>query len=225
MTRIGTVPLTALLTAWLLVIGCGGQQPPAQPPAIREVYPTRISNERDSLLLIPGQGFREGVAVRLGSIALERPTFINEALVTAVVPRGVAAGSYPVVVTVPGAGSATSREPLTVLGGRAPTPPARPQPTATPTPAPTPTPSPTRPPATPTPAPTPVRTPEPTAAPQQPTPPPATPLRTPTPAATPTPGADLPEREPPLAAPQGPPDREAGPPRGVGPPWLRGSGR
>jgi outer membrane biosynthesis protein TonB len=177
--------LTCLL---LFVTGCRGDSggPPDAPLGVERVYPPRALNDRETLLLIQGSGFREGMTAALGSTALQQTSFINEVLLSAVVPRGVAAGAYPVAVRVPGGSTAASREMVTVVDARSTPTPA---PTAVPTALP---PSPTPPPPTPT------RTPEPT-----PTPPPPTP--TPTPQPTPTPPPPTATPRPPTPAPTQPP--------------------
>ncbi len=167
----------------LLMTGCrgGAGDPPKAPLGVERVYPTRLPNDRETLLLIVGSGFREGMTATLGARTLQQTSFINEVLLSAVVPRGVAAGAYPLAVRAPGGSIVTSGEMVTVVDGRAT---ATPTPTVVPAaPPPTPTsPPPTR---------TPTRAPEPT----------QTPAPQPTPTATPRPPTPAPT-QPPMPAPQ-----------------------
>lgn len=201
--RIGA-GLIALVT--LVAIGCGGtgSTPPRAtgPMMLQRAFPVGISNERESLLLVVGSNFREGATVRLGNVALQRPTFVNDVLLTAVVPAGFQAGTHALTVSAPGAAAVTLADAISVLDTRRPAPtptpsatppPATPEPTPTPAPTPVRTPSPTPPPATPTPA-TPVPA----------TPPPATPRPQPSPAPVtpaPTPAPPRPGQPPPTASP------------------------
>ena len=207
--------LVALMLALLAlaVAGCRSNGPTrvaaTGPVALDLIEPNRFVNDREQLVLIKGSGFREGVTVRLGSTALRDVTVVNQALVTAVVPRGVAVGAQPLSVSAPGAGTVQSA-PLMVTGPapaqtpaptRTATPTPTPTATATPTPSPTPPPTPTAPPRTPEPTVPP--TPEPTPPPATATPRPPTATRTATPAPT----------RPPATVPQQPvqPTREASP--------------
>ena len=180
--------LTCLTLACLLVLvtGCradtGGSAD--VPLGLERVYPPRVQNDRETLLLIQGSGFREGMTATLGPAALQQTSFINEVLLSTVVPRGVAAGAYPVAVRAPGGRTVASPEMVTVVDARS-----------------TPTPTPTALPPTPTPPPptqSPTRTPEPT-----PPPPPPTPIPTPQPTPTPAPPTATPR--PPTPAPTQPP--------------------
>src|SRR5213080_4030405 len=93
-----------LLLPALLLVACGSdaKPPPPGPLAVSRVFPDRVGNDHESLVLIVGSGFRDGVTVALGPNQLRQPTFINDQLVSAVIPVGVAAGSYPVAVNAPG---------------------------------------------------------------------------------------------------------------------------
>lgn len=200
MSRIPVRLLSATL-ALLLLIGCGGDtgDRPAGALAVERIEPKQVGNDRDSFLIVVGNGFHEGMTATIGTTALQQVTYVNELLLTAVVPRGVAPGSYPISVRALDGNTAASTEMVTVVDSRrTPTPAATPMRTATPAPTATPTPTPTPPPPTPTPTPTPPPTPAPTAT-TTPTPPlqptatttptqmPATPLRQPTATATPPP--------------------------------------
>ena len=178
--------LTALLAlTCLLAFGCrDGDVRDAGPLEVQEIIPRQVGNNRETLLLVVGSGFREGATVTLGTTPLPQATFVNDALVTAVVPEGLAPGGYPVTVSLPDGGSARGSTPLTVINARTPEPTPAPPP---PPPPPAPTATPRTPTPQPTPAPTPALTPAPTAAPTRTAPPTPTPVVTPTTAATPAP--------------------------------------
>ena len=182
------VALVILVPALFAACNDGGDGR-QEPPAVTQVLPGQVRNDRETLLMVVGQGFREGASVTLGTTQLPQSTFVNEAMVTAVVPRGLAAGGYPITVSVPGGGDARGPVPITVLSATAP--PAPPPPPPPPPPAP---PSPTQ-----TTAPAPTRTAT------------ATPTRTPTATATvPPPTATA----PPATATAPPPTRSATPTSG-----------
>src|SRR5215207_7399282 len=112
MTRRALLTLVVALLAALLV-ACdrdGGDTT----PSIRDLAPGQVRNDRDSLVMIVGANFAEGASVVLGPTRLPQSTFINEEMVTAVVPPGLAAGGYPIEVQMPDGRAARSPRVLTV---------------------------------------------------------------------------------------------------------------
>ena len=65
--------------------GDGGRR---DPPEITQVLPGQVRNDRETLLMVVGRGFREGSSITLGTTQLPQSTFVNEEMVTAIVPRG-----------------------------------------------------------------------------------------------------------------------------------------
>jgi hypothetical protein len=171
--------------------------------AVDQIVPSQIGNSREAFLLIVGSGFRDGATVVMGGNPLAQVTYVNEALLTAVVSPGLAGGGYPVSVTLPDGRTVRSGEPVTVVSDAptpstpAATPTPRPSPTATPAPAPTPTRTPTPPPPEPTPQPTPAPTRPPAATPR----PSPAPTATARPSPTPTPQFFPPPVQTPVAPP------------------------
>jgi hypothetical protein len=210
-----------LVMALVLVsASCGSEAStsvPPGPPAVREVAPRQIVNDRESLIILTGSGFRPGIRLAVGPKLVGRDvagrvTWVNDGVVAATFAAGLPPGDYDVGVTNLDGKAAKLDAALKIraAGATAPQPPPpapSPTPTPTPTDTPTPTPSPT---PTATPAPTRTATPAPTPPPPAategiPTPRPSTPTPTPTrpgppipprPAGTPTQAAQ-PEREPP----------------------------
>jgi hypothetical protein len=183
------VLLAAALSCAMLAIACSNDTvvPPSGPPALQDLAPHEITNDKESLLILTGSGFRPGIRVAVGPKVVGRDifgrvTWVNESVVTATVAPGLPPGEYTVGVTNLDGEFAKLDFVLTVR-------PAAPSPTPSPTPSPSPTatPSPT---PSPTPAPTPSPTAEPTRTPTPPptrTPPPPPPTRTPAPNRSPTP--------------------------------------
>lgn len=217
------------LATLLLAIACAGalmacrsdEAPalPAGPPVVQDVAPREVPNDRDTLLILTGSGFRPGVRVAVGPKLVGRDiggrvTWVNEAVVTAAVARGLEPGVYDVGVTNLDGRFAKLDLVLTVRRGAGPavSPSPAASPTATPSPSPTPAPS-----TTPSPTPAPSTSPSPSPAPTPPPPPPTreppalpatrAPAPAPTPpagTATPTPrGGRLPDT-PPRGHPGGP---------------------
>jgi len=209
MSRWGMLAVLLLLLC-LPLAGCGNDE---TPPAIENVFPEQVRSDRDSLLLVVGNGFEQGATVSLGSTPLSQVTYVNNALMTAVVPTGVMSGGYAVSVSLPNGRSVESPGRLTVVATATPepTPTATPTRTPTATPTQTPTATPTRTPtatptqeATPTPSPTPEPTPPPTQTPTQTPRPTAQPTRTPPPTQPPSsapPSTSTPEPAPPQPTP------------------------
>jgi outer membrane biosynthesis protein TonB len=205
MNRLLSIVLVAISA--LLVAACQNGGDDAGPLDISQVVPTEVRTGNESFLMVIGSGFRDGASVTLGGRTLAQVTFVNNALLTAVVPAGVEAGGHPVSVALPNGDTVRGDQPVTVIAAR-----PEPTPTPRPSPAPSPTPTPTRTATpTPTPAPTPEPTPRPTAT---PTPTPA-PTAAPTPAPTRTPAptpARTPMPSPVFSAPPIPGDRPTGTP-------------
>jgi predicted Ser/Thr protein kinase len=195
----------------LVVSGIAGALDPAPPagtPAMTDLQPRQIGNEREHLLMAFGSGFRPGIRAAVGEVVLGRDggrvEWINERLVTLRVPPGLPPGTYTVgvtnldgrfakldyvlTITAPAADAAAVAPP-------APTPTPAVPPTAGPSPSPSPSPSPT-----------PTPTAPPTGATPSPTPPPA-PAAVPVPRNTATPAPSPVGGQPPGAEPTRAPDR------------------
>ena len=98
----------------------------APPPTITSVVPSSAWNGQDTTVTITGTGFRDtptvAIAAAGGTSIMLAATFVDAEHVTAVVPKGTAAGSYTLTVTNPDGCSATamltvtSTPPITVTG-------------------------------------------------------------------------------------------------------------
>jgi IPT/TIG domain-containing protein len=199
------LPLAGLLLPGL-VIACG---PSVGPPEIRMVSPLNVVLGTSTMVVIGGQGFRDGAAVTFaGRITAARSVWLSQSYMAASLPSGLVPAQYSVEVTNPDGQRAISSQPITVVGAPAAST-ATPEPKSTLTRPPTATPTP-RPTATPTP--TAVRTPTPIPTQTVIVPPPIPPqiFETATPAVTipPVQGGPVREREP-APAPQ--PERRTRP--------------
>jgi len=155
----------------LALAGCGA---PTANPQIQSFSPATIVPGRTTLLVISGQGFRDGALVTLGGrVHAARSVWVNAGYMTAVLPADISPADYSVDVTNPDGQRVSTKNRVTVAAGLTPTPTPTPEPKATIYPA---TPTAT---ASPTSTPTPTPTPTPTAAP--------TPLQSPPRLLTPTP--------------------------------------
>ncbi len=98
------------------------------PPDIDDVEPDWLLNTQDTQITILGSGFQDGATVRAKTFGLLSSEWVNDTLLTAIVPAGLARGKYDVQVTNPDGRSDTRKNAFEV---------------ATPTPTPTITPVPT----------------------------------------------------------------------------------
>jgi hypothetical protein len=107
------------------------------------VEPDTLPSETGGTLTIYGNAFTSATVARLIGFGLLQTTFVNDTWLTAVVPPGVAPGTYDVQVT-DGITSSTLPAALTIVAAT-PVPTTPPLPTVTPLPTPRPTPVPGRP--------------------------------------------------------------------------------
>src|SRR5438552_3358212 len=100
-----------LLLLAAVMAGCGA---PADRPLIQTVGPATFIPGRTSLLVVTGQGFREGALVTLGgSIQADRSVWVNASYMTAVLPAAIGPAQYSVEVTNPDGQRAVSSVRLT----------------------------------------------------------------------------------------------------------------
>jgi hypothetical protein len=136
-----TVPLVAItvvtaLIAMPLLVTVAAAEPLPQ-LALTGIEPNTLVSETGGTLSIYGSGFTTATVARLVGVGLLETTYVNSAALRAVVPPGVAAGTYDLEVSEDST-SATLPLALTIVA-------ATPTPGPTPIPAPQPTPVPGRP--------------------------------------------------------------------------------
>lgn len=115
---------------------------PVPPPDIDDVEPDWVLNTHDTQITILGSGFQSGATVRAKTFGLLSSEWINDTLLTAIVPAGLAKGKYDVQVTNPDGRSDTRKNAFEVATPT-PTPTITPEPTTTGIPTSTPEPTPT----------------------------------------------------------------------------------
>lgn len=114
-------------------------------PTLDTVEPSTVINDVSTTITLIGGGFVDTPVVRLVGAGVLEVTYVSSTVLTAVVPVGIAPGTYALSVTNPGPGSSpesTLENTLTVLAPT-PTPTATAAPTPTSIPPPTPLPTPT----------------------------------------------------------------------------------
>ncbi len=114
-------------------------------PTLNTVEPSTVINDVSTTITLMGGGFVDTPVVRLVGAGVLEVTYVTSTVLTAVVPAGIAPGTYTMGVTNPGPGGSpetTLEEALTVLAPT-PTPTATTAPTATPIPTATLLPTPT----------------------------------------------------------------------------------
>jgi uncharacterized protein (TIGR03382 family) len=84
---------------------------------LTSVDPTQAFNGEDTTITLLGSGFADGAVVLVGTKVLDTATRKNSAVMTAVVPKGFAVGTYDVSVVNPDAAKATLSQALTVVTG------------------------------------------------------------------------------------------------------------
>ncbi|MBI4577177.1 MAG: lamin tail domain-containing protein [Planctomycetes bacterium] len=110
--RIGTPRLAPALAVLVVLAGCepfGGegdkntiiQRVEGELPAPTSVAPASASNDQAASVTITGTRFTGATAVNVGSTALTGLAVASDTQITASVPAGLAAGSYPLTVTTP----------------------------------------------------------------------------------------------------------------------------
>lgn len=85
--------------------------------ALDSVDPKDAYAGEDTSLTLLGSGFQSGAVVLVGTKVLETVTFKNAAVMTAVVPKGFAVGTYDVSVVNPDGAKATLAQALQVYTG------------------------------------------------------------------------------------------------------------
>jgi hypothetical protein len=70
-------------------------------PEITAISPDRGKSDSQTSVLITGKNFVDGLTVKVGAIGLNDPSVGGSTTITAVVPQGIAAGVYDVIVTNP----------------------------------------------------------------------------------------------------------------------------
>lgn len=104
------IVFTLLLTAVLLVSGCGRSTDPTSfEPKLADVDPA--AGTEGTLVVLTGKDFQNGVRAAFGGIEAAEVIFVSTTTVLVYVPQGVEAGVvYPVSVTNPGGGADTRVE-------------------------------------------------------------------------------------------------------------------
>jgi len=115
---------------------------PEPPPDIDDVEPDWLLNIHDTQITILGSGFQNGATVRAKTFGLLSSEWVNDDLLTAIVPAGLAKGKYDLQVTNPDGRSDTRKNAFEVVTPT-PTPTITPEPTTTGIPTSTPEPTPT----------------------------------------------------------------------------------
>ncbi len=121
----GTSGLSGTLPrAFTVRLADGGLPPPPDSGtgggtglALDSVDPTQAFNGEDTQLTLLGSGFAEGAVVLVGTKVLDATTRKNSAVMTAVVPKGFAVGTWDVSVVNPDGAKATLKGALTVVTG------------------------------------------------------------------------------------------------------------
>ena len=119
--RLLVLPLHLLVLAALLLMPLSV----SAAPIISGVDPGTISNANSTNLVIRGSGFNDSAVVLLDGAGALDTSFVSEAVLTAMVPAGLAPGTFGVTVVLSDSTSARLDNALTILG-----PTATPQPTA-----------------------------------------------------------------------------------------------
>jgi hypothetical protein len=150
-----------LVASFLIACGSAGSG-----PQIQSVGPATIVPGKSALVIINGQGFKDGASVTFGGqVQALKSVWVNASTMTAVPPNDMKPAQYSVEVTNPDGQRAISRTRVNVSLAPTSTPVATPERkatiypptrTATPTPSPSATPTPTAT-MTPTPRPTPTQ--------------------------------------------------------------------
>ncbi len=109
MKRAVVVVAVLFVTAWLAT-SCGA----GPRPSISQVLPASITNGSDQLVLIIGDGFRDGLQAQIGPAQPSRTTFVNEQTIALVVPKALTPGIYDIGVVDPGGASAVARRVLQI---------------------------------------------------------------------------------------------------------------
>ncbi len=128
MKKLPTARKTLLILVALILLLV--PRPAWAAPTIAGVQPNSVSNANAATLVITGTGFASGAVVVVEGYGALNTTFVSATVLTAVLPAGIAAGTYGITVVLADASSATLPNALTVAG-------------PTPTQAPTGTPAPT----------------------------------------------------------------------------------
>ncbi len=101
------------------------QTTPSAPPIITGLEPTRIPYTGGTLTVLGGN-FQAGAVVRLINLGALATSFINDTMLTAIVPPNSPPGTYSVQVTNPDLQSATLENALKIRGAPEPTSPPLP---------------------------------------------------------------------------------------------------
>jgi len=112
-------------------------------PEIEKVEPDWFLNTQDTQITILGSDLQPDPTVRVVGVGVLSSTYLNETLLTAIVPGGLAVGKYNVEVTNPDGQKAPLLNDAFEVAAPTPTPTVTPQPTSTRTPTSTPVPTPT----------------------------------------------------------------------------------
>ncbi len=119
--------IPVLLLAAVLLFSLATPSPALAALAVTAVSPASVVNNAPAAITVTGTDFTNTSVVRLDATTLAT-TYVSATTLTALVPAGFAPGVYDVSVDVPGVGSATLADGLTVQAPTAtPSPFARPQ--------------------------------------------------------------------------------------------------
>jgi hypothetical protein len=97
----------------VLLIGCGGF---GGGPQVQAALPNQVPAGPGAFVLIQGSNFARNATARVGSSTLGNVTWVNDHLLTAELPPGMAPGAYDLTVSNGGSGSGTLRQAIRVQG-------------------------------------------------------------------------------------------------------------